>query len=235
MPYLPLSSQIPGLRLGAWHIAEPEIYFLTRVKLYENEWQRLGKINHPRKRLEWLSSRLCLKELLSIANHQRVESLSSAEGKPYLSNASHFISYSHSNFYSAAIASPQHEVGIDLEYLGHKRNLETRFLWQNERELAVFGRNASIERFLLMWSAKETLYKIFGRRGLRFKEDIHLQLEGHSLSSHGAFPADLQFQGQQFRYTLHYLFAQEFVLTYTSARTFRQGQQALATQAKEQA
>ncbi len=176
MPFISLESHIPEAVLGAWYIEEDELYFLERVKLYENEWARLAKITHPQRRLEWLSSRLCLKELLKIANHTRVESLNTATGKPYLSSYSHRISYTHSTQYSAAIASPSVEVGIDIEYLKRRRNMRTRFLFMNDEELIHFESQPSLELFILVWSAKESLYKIVGE-GHAFKQDIVMDLD----------------------------------------------------------
>ncbi|GAB4425959.1 MAG: 4'-phosphopantetheinyl transferase superfamily protein [Bacteroidia bacterium] len=216
MPFLRLESHMPDVSLGVWKIEEDELYFLERVKLYEHEWVRLGEIMHPQKRLEWLSSRLCLKDLISIANHTRVESLSTASGKPYLSSNSHFISYSHSNHYSAAIASPHQEVGIDIEYRHHERNLRTRFLFMNDDELAAYDRLPSFELFLLIWSAKETLYKIVGQ-GFAFKHHIGLIMIDFALATNGMLPACVQKDGFIQHYEVHYYLTADYILTYAGA------------------
>ena len=128
-----------------------------------------------------------MKELLKIVDNVRVESLNNTNGKPYLTNNSHYISYTHSNFYSAAIASLDAEVGIDIEYLKHKRNLRTRFLFMNESELAYFDENPLFELFLLIWSAKETIYKLYGQ-GVAFKDNILIDFEDFELSDNGILP-----------------------------------------------
>lgn len=215
MPYLPLHTNLPGVDLGLWQVEEEEIFFLTRLKLYENEWKRLSLISHNQKRLEWLSSRLCMKELLKISNTQRVEALNSHNGKPYLSDYSYRISFSHSNKYSAAIASRQSEVGIDLEYLLRKRNKETRFLFMNQVELDAFHARQSHELFLLMWSAKETIYKIFGERGTSFKDHIHLDISQLEEKPNGILPAIVHKNDLEKRYEIHYSISAEYLLTYT--------------------
>ena len=129
MPFIEIKSHIPDTSLGLWNIEEDEYFFLERVKLYDNEWVQLGKVIHPQKRLEWLSSRLCLKYLLDIKDNTRIESLRKEDGKPYLSNKAFNISYSHSQQYSGAIASSSNEVGIDIEYLKRLRYIRTRFLF----------------------------------------------------------------------------------------------------------
>lgn len=217
MPFIPMKSQIPGVMLGAWSIEEDELYFLERVKLYENEWTRLAHINHPQKRLEWLSSRLCLKELLKIANTVRVESLNTDTGKPYLSNDPHHISYTHSTRYSAAIAGQGREVGVDIEYRHRKRNMRTRALFMNEEELGHFEPMQSFELFLLIWSAKETLYKVVGE-GHAFKHHLHMQLKNFELADNGMLPAVVHRDGVARHYEVYYHQHPDFILTYTSDR-----------------
>ena len=94
MPFLHFDTDNSDLNIGLWRVEETEMFFLTRLKLFEHEWQKLSTISHPQKRLEWLSSRLCLKEILKISNQDQVQSLNKPTGKPYLSSESHAISYS---------------------------------------------------------------------------------------------------------------------------------------------
>lgn len=214
MPFLHFETGDPNLVLGLWRLEENEIFFLTQLKLYEHEWQKLGTISHPQKRLEWLSSRLCLKEILKISHRDRIESLNQVSGKPYLSNNSHFISYSHSHKYAAAIASQKGEVGIDLEYLERKRNPKTRRLFMNEAELAYYEANPTQEVFLTIWSAKETLYKIVSQKGVSFKEHMFLQLDDYTFSSKGILPAKVIKDGVEKEYSIHYVCFPDFILTY---------------------
>lgn len=215
MPFIQLNSKIADTSLGVWAIQEDELYFLERVKLYDNEWARLARISHAQKRLEWLSSRLCMKELLKIQNHTRVESLNTPSGKPYLTNDPHFISYSHSTCYSAAIASTEYEVGVDLEYLGRRRNMRTSKLFMNDHELAVFNSRHCFELFILAWSAKETLYKLVGR-GFGFKDHIHLDLENVSLDCNGLLHGSVKKEELEQHFAIHYYLTDEYVLTYAT-------------------
>jgi 4'-phosphopantetheinyl transferase len=213
MPFIHLDSKLPDVSLGMWKIEEDEMFFLERVKLYENEWSRLAEIVHPQRRLEWLSSRLCMKELLKIANHERVESLSAANGKPYLSNHDHHISLTHSTQYAAAIASARYEVGVDIEYRARARNPRTRFLFMGDDELAYYEAHDSPELFLLIWSAKETLYKLYGQ-GVAFKHNIALDFSGFSFSSEGSLPATVIKNERAKTYRVHYRLQPDFILTY---------------------
>lgn len=214
MPFIHIESILPDVDLGAWAITEDELFFLERVKLYENEWKRLARIAHPVKRLEWLSSRLCLKELLDISDSSRIESLNMETGKPYLTNDPHHISYTHSSHYSAAIASTSCEVGIDVEYLKRKRNPQTRFLWMNEEELAYFEKVNDFPFFLLAWSAKETVYKLFGS-GVAFKDNIALNVEGLVIGDNGILEVSVNMRETHKKYIIAYAIHSDFLLTYT--------------------
>lgn len=155
-----------------------------------------------------------MKELLAIEDTTRVESLNSQNGKPFLTNNPHYISYTHSNRYSAAIASRKCEVGIDIEYLKRKRNLRTRFLFMGEEELNTFHAAESFELFILIWSAKETVYKMHGQ-GVAFKDNIFLQLENFTLKPNGSFTALVHKDDLHKEYEVHYAIYPEFLLTYT--------------------
>ncbi|MCI4669764.1 MAG: 4'-phosphopantetheinyl transferase superfamily protein [Bacteroidia bacterium] len=215
MPFIPLESKIPDTRLGLWKVEEDELFFLERVKLYENEWVRLSQIAHPQKRLEWLSSRLCLKELLKIDDKQHVESLNNPSGKPYLSNYNSYISYSHSGHFSTAIASSIKEVGVDIEYLGRKRNIRTRFLFMNQPELDWYDKINKFEAFILIWSAKETLYKIMGE-GFAFKDNLFIQLENFNFKDEGIVKAIVRKDNLKLCIDVNYIVNKDFVLTYSS-------------------
>lgn len=215
MPYIPINSNCPDAMVGAWEIQEDELFFLTRLKLYENEWVKLASINHPQKRLEWLASRLCMKEILKINHTDRVESLSATNGKPYLSTHSHCISYTHSRKYAAAIASAETPVGIDIEDLGRRRNPRTSYLFMNEAEMDAYAADPQNELFILIWSAKESLYKVIGEQGLSFRQHVGLQLENFQLQEQGVVPALVTRDEVPQQYEVYYKLQNGFLLTYT--------------------
>ena len=214
MPFLQYNTKAEDVHAGLWRLEEDEMFFHTRLKLYEHEWEKLATIRHPQKRLEWLSSRLCMKELLKISHTDRIESLSQQNGKPYLSNNSHFICYTHSQRYAGAIASPNREVGIDLEDMIRRRNTNTRNLFMDEKELCFYESNPSTELFLIIWSIKETVYKLWSQKGLSFKEGIHLNFSSFSFEQKGEIPVEIHKDNEQQAYNAYYEIFPEFVLTY---------------------
>lgn len=213
MPFIPLAGANPGLTLALWHVQETEAYFRDHLNIYENEEAILAKISHPQKRLEWLSSRLCLKELLKIRH--KVESLNENTGKPYLSDHSFHISYSHSNMYSGAIASEEIPVSIDLEDLSKQRNPETARLFMHPTELAHYHETGDLNVFFLIWSAKETLYKMYAKRGIAFKDNLLINPNRLPLKKEGIVPGLLKTNDYTKTYPIHYQFFPGVLLTYT--------------------
>lgn len=213
MPYIPLEQPESDLMIGLWKVEEDEDFFLSRLSIYENEARILAAITHPRARLEWLSSRLCLKELLDIRHE--VESLNESTGRPYLSDRSFHISYSHTNGYSAAIASVNRRVSIDLENTTKSRKTETRYLFMNPAELEWADTGSDLRAFFLIWSAKETLYKIHGNRGLVFKENLSINPEREKLEQNGVVSGIIQENGKIKTYPVSYRYFPDTILTYT--------------------
>jgi phosphopantetheinyl transferase len=215
MPFIPQETYESDLFLGLWQVEETEEYFLSRLNIYENEERILASITHPRARLEWLSSRLCLKELLDIRH--RVESLNESTGRPYLSDRSFHISYSHTQGYSAAIASVGRRVSIDLENTTKARKTETKYLFMSPDELEWSAQLGDLRAFFLIWSAKETLYKIHGNRGLVFKENLIVNPERKHLEQYGTVSGIIRENGKIKEYPICYRFFPDTILTYTFA------------------
>lgn len=221
MPFIPLDQNNKDISIGMWKVEEDESFFHSRLNIYENEKEILARITHPHKRLEWLSSRLCLKELLKITH--KVESLNENTGKPYLSDNSFNISYSHSNLYSGAIASNKISVAMDLEDLSKQRNDRTRFLFMQPEELEWFDQLGDRKLFFLIWSSKETLYKIYGNRGLVFKENLLIRSDSpHRLEEEGTVSGILDLNGTRNLYEIFYKFFPGILLTYTVGPAFVQ-------------
>ncbi len=92
--------------------------------------------------------------------------------KPHILNVSGHISISHSHQRLAIIHNLSAKTGIDIELIREKvKAIQHKFLNDEERKKA----NNDIETLISYWAVKETLYKIFGHRGIDFKK--HLLIE----------------------------------------------------------
>ena len=117
--------------------------------------------------------------------------------------------------YSGAIASESIPVSLDLEDLSKERNLATRFLFMHPSELEYFDASTDMRAFFLIWSAKETLYKIYTKKGVVFKENLLINQEQKPLEQCGTVSGILKADGIEKVYTIHYSFFPGVLLTYT--------------------
>ncbi|MFI3287069.1 MAG: 4'-phosphopantetheinyl transferase superfamily protein [Rikenellaceae bacterium] len=93
-------------------------------------------------------------------------------GKPFLGSLNPRISISHTSIYWCVMASDT-ECGVDIELRSRKSShLSRRFTTQEELSLCerVFAENPS----LLVWCAKEALFKYFSRTEVDFKKDLQI-------------------------------------------------------------
>ncbi|MBQ3248001.1 MAG: 4'-phosphopantetheinyl transferase superfamily protein [Alistipes sp.] len=90
-------------------------------------------------------------------------------GAPQITNRTEYIGISHSNDHVAVIIS-HNRCAVDIERLD--RNFEgvtARYLHPEEQALSSDERLSAT-----IWSAKETLYKFSGKRGLDFMHEIRV-------------------------------------------------------------
>lgn len=176
------------------------------LHMFDNKDKLLSELSgfriEKRKR-EYLGVRLALKKLLG----EEPAVYYDKEGKPYLCNHSHQISISHSGRWVAVIAHPTYVVGIDIEQINNVvRKIYPRFLSQQEQ--SDYGKNTA--KLNVVWSAKETLYKIIGKAVNNFATTLRvlpfaLDKEGELLSEH--------IETKKI-YTLHYLQNDAYTLVY---------------------
>lgn len=82
------------------------------------------------------------------------------------------MSISHSFPYATAIIHAEKPVGIDIEQPRDKiLRIAEKFLNPKERDFA----GNDLELLSILWSAKEVLYKIHGRKKLTFKQHLFIQ------------------------------------------------------------
>ena len=97
----------------------------------------------------------------------------SEHGKPRLSPATAHINHSHAGDYSVFIHHQSQSVGVDIEQIRPQlHRIYKRFC--NDFELNWLGEDPSLDSLLLIWCAKEALYKAIGQKGTDFR--IHLQI-----------------------------------------------------------
>ncbi len=138
--------------------------------------QRLGLLNLARfaaenqinvkREIEKAGTQLLLSRLL---NNAYYDLCYTEHKKPFLRNRTEKISISHSHDILAVLISQKEETGVDVELLRDKvLRVRHKFLNHDEQRFA----NADITKLIILWAAKEAMYKVYGRRQLDFKNHM---------------------------------------------------------------
>ena len=122
-----------------------------------------------------------------------------SQGKPYL-NTQKGISISHSKEIAAIGISNEIDFGIDVQYKTDKiLNIQNKFLSNNEKQ--NLGDTPSLESLIKLWSAKESIYKALGIKGVSFSNDLEIDFKknkdlfkvGYSKKDNNKIKFDLSF------------------------------------------
>jgi len=181
---------------------------LSRLSLKDKYLPYIEKMTENRKR-EWLSIRVLIKELLG----EEKEILYNSSGKPYLSDNSFYIGISHTKGYAALILNKENEVAIDIEKISTKvENVRKRFV--SEEEEKALSSSEKFIHLLLLWSAKESLFKRLGIDDVDFKKHLHIHPFKPVVGEWGAFDADETRTENQVSFKIKYFVHDDYVLTY---------------------
>ena len=175
MPLLSIRNVNASSRLAIWNMIEsPEelkACYPMLGQAYDEACQRF-KSQHRRK--EFLAIRALLIEM---SDGRMPAVCYDANGKPSLDDGRK-VSFSHTQGYAVVLMSEQDEVGVDIERKGDRvAKVAHKFLRDDEfpsshttasSSFAVGG--LTIDALLVMWSAKEAVYKLFSAQNLAFEE-----------------------------------------------------------------
>lgn len=171
MPLIYIKRYPNGHSVGLYHIEESVHELLHLLVLNNSEEEILKEYTHEEKKKEWCAARILVKKMVTGSGLEYHGLGKDNNGKPTLNNNATEVSISHSFPYVAVIMHPTNPVGIDLEQPKEKlKKIAPRFL--NDNELALV--NGDLQKLCIMWCAKETLYKIYSKRGLVFREDLKI-------------------------------------------------------------
>lgn len=153
--------------LLVWDIKEEAEFFEQNLSLSPIYQKQIEAYSY-KKKLEWLSTRF----LLNYWNNSfSCEDLLKDEyGKPYLSSSNKHISISHSHSFASVIISDQ-IVGVDIQKLHNNiGRIAHKFIGQSEH--AFIDPKDKNTHMHIIWGAKESMYKGYGKRKLRFIENM---------------------------------------------------------------
>jgi len=210
---MPLFKQYiyPDHQLGIWKVEESldELLDLLPDK-GEMYLEEINSFSSNHRKVEYTAVRVLLFNLLK---EEKTISYHSGE-KPYLPDGSFHISISHTKGYVAVIISPEYEVGIDIEKYGDKVNKVAHKYIRPDEDNYDNPEEITVKR-LLLWCAKETMFKCIGQSGVDFRE--HLKVE--------PFPLDQCYMNafeyrteQKKRFLIPYIIQNDFIMAWTVSK-----------------
>jgi len=204
-----LKKALHEAAIGVWEISEDVEELYSMVQLSDQEKAHFALLKSPLRRQHWLSYRLILPQLVNLGEETSINY--DEHGKPFLNNGIRHISVSHSGKYSALIASPTKNVGIDIECMKPKIfRVAHKFL--NRRELKqVFSKHA-LESLYLIWAAKEALFKLYGKRDVLLKD--HIRIFPFKFRGKGCIKGEIRTRNFQRIYPIYYQTIENYILVY---------------------
>lgn len=193
--------------LGLWHITETTENLIGLLDLDLMELLELYDKRTAKRKNEWLSCRVLLKEMLG----QPVRIEYDLHGKPSLSGMDTHISMSHSGSYSCVYLDQKRPVGVDIQQIKPSISAGADF-FLNENEKVWVNHKNNLQMHLI-WSVKESVFKQSGIPELNLKEDIKLQ-PFESNQNH-LIEVNLYNQGATRKVYVRFMVIDSYVLTWT--------------------
>ncbi|WP_397444581.1 4'-phosphopantetheinyl transferase family protein [Polaribacter sp. R77954] len=180
-----------------WKIEETIDELKSGITLTNNSALRLNAMKSEIHQKGFLSIRHLLKEInLTDADLQYDEF-----GKPHLDKG-RFISITHSFGFTAIIFSYDAVVGIDIEKQRDKILRIAHKFTPIEEYNTIANVEAKISKLTIVWGAKESLYKIYGKKKLLFLHHIYIDdfkfADGKTIGA-------IRFNGLETTYTIQFL------------------------------
>jgi len=154
-----------------WHITETLEQMLRYTALSETGKKEIENIHHPTTKIESLASRRCIQEIAKEIGMEYAGLYKDKFEKPHIIDSKYHISISHSYPYAVGILHKKLQVGIDIEKPKEKLlSISQRFLSRDEWLYA----GDDIRKLCVYWTGKEAIYKLNGKKGLSFRNNIFI-------------------------------------------------------------
>lgn len=131
-----------------------------------------ANISHPEKRKEWATARMAMRDALEVLHVPYPGFFKDEHGKSQVMNGNGFVSLSHTEGLAGAIFHRDTPVGIDMDFIREKI-LKIGFRFLDKSELDFLEKDPL--HYTMAWSAKESIFKCQGKRGVSFRNNILLE------------------------------------------------------------
>ncbi len=193
--------------MGIWHLAESLEELENMYSPKKHEQDLYNGFRNDRRRKEWLVIRILLANLIG----PDAQIMYHKSGKPYLKDSTLCISITHTIGYMG-VRLAFHPVALDMEYKSDRvLKLIPRFV--SEKEKQYIDPTDQVTSALIIWSAKESLYKLFDFPDLLFDEHLSVSnLDIHS--SNHSFLGHIHKDNFKADVTLYYEIQDDLILVY---------------------
>ena len=165
MPQIFSTNLDPSGNLLLWRAEEESAWFKEQLNVVPELWEEYDSLANEAIRHRWLASRYAVQQ---VSRQSPLNLIKETSGKPILLESENHISLSHCDGYVAAIHGDT-PVGIDVERISHRAQKIKNYFLRDE-ELELLGKEN--EALILAWSAKESIFKWYGKRNLGYKSQL---------------------------------------------------------------
>lgn len=192
---------------GIWSVTESLDELLALLPDGGDRYmEQLDAFRSDARKIEWLAVRVLLHALTG----EQFAIQYYPNGKPYIANGL-YVSISHTKGYVAVIVSRHHAVGIDIEKVSDRvHRIAHRFVRDDER--LPDHPSQQTHALLLIWSAKEVMFKCMNEEAVDFRQHLHVDIRGMNdnllIGTESRSP-------QKRAYTIYSMLHPDFVMTWT--------------------
>ncbi|MEN8815903.1 MAG: 4'-phosphopantetheinyl transferase superfamily protein [Nonlabens sp.] len=204
MPLFKSINNRNNTQVFVWKITESEAFLRTDIELSQNSIDRLFTMSSELHRRGFLS----IRHLLLHAGYTDLDLYYSEHGKPYLTDNKH-ISITHSFEFTAIIISDV-PTGIDIEKQRDKiKRIAPKFIGYEQEFLATLDN--PVKELTVVWGAKESMYKLYGKKGLGFK--AHCLVESFTMKSDQTI-ARIIYEEDNLKFDVYFEEVENFMMAY---------------------
>jgi len=199
--------------VGFWEITENTedllSMYLEQISFRdEMEKKEFFSFKSESRKKEWLCARLLIRKMLDMPDAMVVYD---KYRSPSVKNCPYKISISHTLDFVAVVAAKCEHIGIDIELRSDRiADLALKFL--NVKEISALDHENKILHLYLHWCGKETMYKVFSKKALDFKEN--LIIEPFEIEDKGIFRGSILIDSKSIKLDLNYQFVENNVVVW---------------------
>jgi len=209
MPLIKKNTIASNIHLAVWEISESLDELLRDFVINENEIVAFDSITNEGRKKQWLVTR---KLLFELTNDPNLWITHDDNRKPILNDEQLGISISHTSNYVAILLGKNIKLGIDIEKLTPRIfKIKHKFCSKTENNYLADDESL-LTRLYIIWSAKESLYKMYGKGNLDFRKNLYIH--PFEFNPPGALKAHIKCNDLDAEVELYYDQIEDHVLVY---------------------